>query len=592
MLAGIIATAVLAAGCTSTDDTSGPSGDSSASSEGRSAAPDATALGGADRGSGAGGTDPGYEPELVESTCSDPTTDTTRIDCYTLTLPENRADPTGRQVELPVIRVRAPGTRPGLPATTVPTAAATGQPPIVYLHGGPGDGAVDGWVAWEQLMNGVSRDFIAYDQRGGGGSNPRLDCPEQSEALATTLARHPSWNEARQTIGSSLMTCNTRLRAAGVDLAHYDTHNSVLDLEDLRKSLGAEKMSLIGMSYGTRLAMAYEASYPQHVASLALGGVVAAGSGGPGDERRVLEPAMSRLFDSCATDAGCRSRFPDLRNELESAAEALDARPVTVGPASQILVTGDELYAGVFGALYDSATIPLLPTTIRRIASGDPQVWSVIGPQIAPLVAGQGAFGAQISISCADLKARYSGRTDETAGDSGNDQPAGDVGDGDKSAGDGGTGTDVDDTRGGTQRNGDISGAEKEARRVARSDPGRARDLVLSGTDSFCEFWPVANTSDHRPSPLERTGRTDPPPTLVVSGELDPITPPGDARRTATNLKGLYLEVPRGGHDAMLTSPCARSALRAFLVAPSSASSSTGGDSARACPDNGAPPFA
>lgn len=561
MIAGVLATAVLAAGCTSTD-TSGRSRHSSASSEARSADSDPTARGGADPAVGPDATaDPGYEPELSKSTCTDPTTDTARIDCYTLTLPENRADPTGRQVELPVIRVRAPGTKPGLPTApeaTATTATTTGRTPIVYLHGGPGDGAVDGWVAWEQLMEGLPFDFITYDQRGGGGSNPRLDCPERSEVFTTTLARHPSWNEARQTIGQSLKACNARLRAAGVDLAQYDTHNSVLDLEDLRKSLGAEKLSLIGVSYGTRLAMAYESSYPQRVASLALGGVVAPGSGGPGDERKMLDPALSRLFKSCSEDRSCNSRFPKIRTDLESAAATLDARPVTVGPATQIKVTGDELYAGVFGALYDSSTIPLLPMTISRIASGDPHIWSMIGPQIAPLVAGGGAFGAQISINCADLTARHSSRTD-VGGPNGNDDP---------------------------------SGAEKGVRSVARSDPGRARDIVLSSTDSFCEFWPVADTSHRRPDPLESAGDSDPPPTLVVSGELDPITPPDDARRTAEDLKGRYLEVPRGGHDAMLTSPCARSALRAFLVDVSSKSNSLNDDSDPICPAGGAPPFA
>lgn len=580
MLIGILAAAILAAGCTSSDDSSGRSGRSSSSAA--TAASDPGTRDGAEGTDSDGSGDAGYEPELVASTCSDPTTDTTRIDCYRLTLPENRSEPTGRQVELPVIRVRAPGTKAGLPAAGATTGttgtaaaaltAATGQPPVVYLHGGPGDGAVDGWVAWEQLMDGVPRDFIAYDQRGGGHANPRLDCPEHSEALATTLARHPAWKAARQTIGESIKACNTRLRDSGVDLAQYDTYNSVLDLEDLRKSLGAEKLSLIGVSYGTRLAMAYESSYPQRVASLALGGVVAPGSGGPEDERKMLDPALSRLFKSCSGDTDCSSRFPSLRAELESAAKTLDDLPVTVGPATQIKVTGDELHAGVFGALYDSSTIPLLPMTISRIASGDPQVWSVIGPQIAPLVAGGGAFGAQISINCADLAARSSSGTG--GGDSSRaDRPSG---------ASGGASTD----------RGDISGAEKENRRVARSDPGRARDLVLSSTDSFCEFWPVADTLHRRTDPLERAGEADPPPTLVVSGELDPITPVDDARRTASDLKGRYLEVPRGGHDAMLTSPCARSALRTFLVDPSSTVNSRGDDATQICPADGAQPFA
>lgn len=529
---------------------------------------------------------PAYEPVLDESKCADATTDTSTIDCYTLTVPESRADPTGRQVELPVIRVRSAGTGAGLPtssisgagtgsatsqdSTSAPEAPLEGadgkdpaklpgsvseQAPLVYLHGGPGGGAVDGWLAWQQLMDGVPRDLFTYDQRGAGHANPRLDCPEHTAALATTLAEHPAWDEARQLIGASLQSCNKRLRSDGIDLTQYDTYNSAQDLEDLRRALGVEKLSLIGASYGTRLALAYESLYPERVASLALGGVVAPGSGGPEQERTMLDAALSRLFDSCATDPGCNSRYPTLKAKIETAAKGLDADPVMIGSTDPIKVTGDELYAGVFATLYDSSTIPLVPSAISRIASGDQQVWSTIGSQIAPLLTGDGAFGAQININCADLTAA--------------------------------------NTPGVKRAGAATSGADKSSAatsRSARSDPGRSRDLVLSSTDSFCEFWPI---DDAAARPSAHAVHDVTPPTLVIAGELDPITPAKDARDMAIKLKGQYFEILRGGHDAMFTSPCARSVLREFMDDPaSSTATSPGSAPGNSCSTDEAPPFA
>jgi pimeloyl-ACP methyl ester carboxylesterase len=50
--------------------------------------------------------------------------------------------------------------------------------------------------------------------------------------------------------------CAERFRQAGVDRAGYNTNESADDLEDLRKALGAQKISLWAISYGTHLSLA------------------------------------------------------------------------------------------------------------------------------------------------------------------------------------------------------------------------------------------------------------------------------------------------------------------------------------------------
>ena len=108
---------------------------------------------------------------------------------------------------------------------------------------------------------------------------------------------------------------------------------------------------------------------------------------------------------------------------------------------------------------------------------------------------------------------------------------------------------------------------------VSRSDPGASSTMVLAGTDSFCDVWDVEPVDEDFVGPIVATGgrrgSLEPdqvPPTLVVSGELDPVTPAAGARAMAEELGATYVEVPRGGHAPLLTDGCARRTMRSFLV--------------------------
>ena len=64
---------------------------------------------------------------------------------------------------------------------------------------------------------------------------------------------------------------------------------------------------------------------------------------------------------------------------------------------------------------------------------------------------------------------------------------------------------------------------------------------------------------------LDGVDGVDAPPTLVIAGALDPITPVEDAREVSKRLSAVHLELPRSGHAPMLIEPCARKVLRTFL---------------------------
>ena len=107
-------------------------------------------------------------------------------------------------------------------------AAAGGRraEPIVFLHGGPGAPLRDSEHAFFERFAGEGYDVYLYEQAGTGRSDP--------------------------------------LR----DLRDYTVQRNVDDLEAIRRTIGAERLILIGQSWGAVLAAHYAADHPQRVAKL------------------------------------------------------------------------------------------------------------------------------------------------------------------------------------------------------------------------------------------------------------------------------------------------------------------------------------
>ena len=84
------------------------------------------------------------------------------------------------------------------------------------------------------------------------------------------------------------------------------------------------------------------------------------------------------------------------------------------------------------------------------------------------------------------------------------------------------------------------------------------------GTLEVCQNWkvPAAPAIENQPV------RSDVP-TLVISGEFDPITPPAFGETAAQTLsKSFDFMIPRAGHGSSVSEDCPRSMLLAFLADP------------------------
>ena len=210
------------------------------------------------------------------------------ISCGYLTVPENRTLSNSPTIELAYAIVDA--------------AEDEGRPPIVYLAGGPGGSAIDDFVAdpegWQYPFTNA-RDLVLIDQRGTGYSIPTLDCPELAEEVAFE-DENPE------------VTCHNRLLEEGIDLTAYNTAENAADVAALREELGIESWDLLGISYGTRLALEIMRDYPQGVRSVVLDSVFPPNADTPGEEALAPLWSLQWLFQECANDGYCSENYPDL----------------------------------------------------------------------------------------------------------------------------------------------------------------------------------------------------------------------------------------------------------------------------------------
>src|SRR5690242_5556981 len=136
---------------------------------------------------------------------------------------------------------------------------------LVALTGGPGQGGVDFVPRARVRMRALLHDYrlVMFDQRGTGAA--ALRCPALQRAVGTSDLTVPP--------PGSVEAC---ARTLGPQRRYYSTADTVADLEALRVALGADKLTLDGVSYGTFVAERYAIAHPDRVAKLVLDSVVPA----------------------------------------------------------------------------------------------------------------------------------------------------------------------------------------------------------------------------------------------------------------------------------------------------------------------------
>lgn len=384
--------------------------------------------------------------------------------------------------------------------------------PLFILAGGPGQAATFLAPLAMQLI-GVrkDRDIVLVDPRGAGRSSP-LSCAAfaASDKLADIL---------EQDAVPLAAACARELALRGVDPAQYTTAASIDDLDAVRAALSYAKVNLWGGSYGTRVALEYLRKYPDRVRSMVLDGVVAPSTIASLDVWPLRESALDAILARCALLPACRAAHPDpaaalaaIRDRLGPAGRDVVVTDPRTGESETLHLTFDRVLAALQTLTYAPELAALAPEVIARAMHDD------YGPLLAAAQLVTGNLAEQVSIAL-----HYSVVCTE-----------------------------------------DAPRVSADARRSLADAPWRG--LVLRSL-AVCDVWPHGLAPKDAATPV-----TSDVPVLILSGGLDPVTPPANGDLVAKTLSHSRHIVARGYGHIVSPHACAPRLIAAFIDDPTFAS--------------------
>lgn len=298
-------------------------------------------------------------PVFTDTPCpADWPTGVREVRCGTLTVDEARDGSSDRRIGVAVVILKA----------SQPYKDASGRflPPVVMFHGGPGGaltpgaGRLLGALSRRPDLAAVDQDVILFDQRGGGRSDPSMDCP----GVQLTDAGPPTDKDR-----DGLIACLKTYQAQGVDLRWYNAAAIADDVRDLTQALGLEKIDLRGGSYGPRIEAAVITHQPQIVRAAVMDSPwPPEGNWAVGTPEQV-STAVRLVLAKCAAQAACAARHPDIQSRFEAEARKWLAGPITGKDGRTFTV--DDLSAFLMDTTYSARGVRSLPADLDRIIAGD-----------------------------------------------------------------------------------------------------------------------------------------------------------------------------------------------------------------------------
>ncbi len=461
-----------------------------------------------------------YAPLFEEGDCPFPELE--GVVCGWLIVPEDRSNPGGNQVELAVAIIEATG----------PNVAPE---PVIYLEGGPGGSALLGIEDFMRYPLVETHDLIVFDQRGTGFSLPSLNCFEMEE------------DEDEDAVSN----CRARLIEEGVDLNQYNSAASAVDVEDLRIALEYDEVKLYGISYGTRLALTVLRDFPDNIHSAAIDSVYPPEIDDLALTTTSRMGAINALFNLCSRDGECSAAFPNLESDFYAMVTRLNDNPAEIDGEE---LFGEDVADRLISALYNSEIVPYLPFALDLIANAQEEFDYLDGIEII-----EGVYipdedepledNAPESILDSDQVMAY---FDEVG--------------------------DIDDSEG---MNFSVDCSEEyalndvdQAYALAEQAPAELREYFIISVEQTlqgCQDWGVVAANS-----IEAERVVSDVPTLLVSGAVDPVTPPESGDSALAGLSnGQHVVFPTAGHSITFTSTpagtCAASMVIAFFNDPMAA---------------------
>ena len=295
------------------------------------------------------------------------------------------------------------------------------------------------------------------------------------------------------------------------DLRFYTTTIAMADADAVRAALGADQVDLLGVSYGTRAALEYLRVYPRHVRRVVIDGVAPPDMVLPESDDVDAQAAMQALFRDCAAEKACAQAHPALAQSWQSLLASLPRAVDVADP-----VTGAPRH------------FTLTAEALRNLVHS-PLYSPALGAMLPHAIdeAAAGRFGPLLALSSST-----------------SEQPA-DISEGQHFS---------------------VICAEDVPRMAPATGP--ASDQGAQGLyRAVCAHWPRGDV----PAAFYTIPKSASP-VLLLSGGLDPVTPPRHADRVAKALgsQARSVLVANNGHNVTAIA-CMRDAVFHFVNAATDA---------------------
>ena len=420
-------------------------------------------------------------------------------------------------VQRPLDATRPKGTQIDIHYAVLPAVARRKyEDAVFFIAGGPGQSAIDLMPHVQPLFNRLNqrRDIVFVDQRGTGRSAPlRCDPPKTNSLL--------SWAQSSDLAQSmqDAQACLKQLNALSwvthpSDIGQFTTPQAMQDLNAVREQLGARTINLVAASYGTRAALDYQRQFPQTVRRLVLDGVVPPNMALHESSSADAQAALEAVWAACGAEPACQKRHGDLRATWQLLLQSLPRDQLVndprTGQSEVLTITRDMVLAAVRAALYAPSLAAALPQALQDAASGRWEGLTALASATAPRNAPPLYTGMHLTVVCAeDVKRAVSPPT-----------PA-----------------------------------------AANTDFG---DTLSQRYTAICPLWPTADVA-----PAFYQLKPSSAPVLLLSGGVDPVTPPRHAKQVAQTLgtKVTQVVVPQASHGVM-SLPCVPDLIFRYLDTP------------------------
>jgi len=457
------------------------------------------------------------------------------IECGLLQVPENREDPDSRLIELHFVKLNSTWddeddkkeNEEDEDEEDVGLEPGRRDDPVIYLTGGPG-ADVEYYVdRFNDHGIRKHRDLYILEQRGIANSG---DFCERYYSRNPAVSNVNTLAKSAEAARIAAEACVRNATAAGVDIRAYNTIENARDVKALRIALGFGKWNVWGISYGTLLGQAYIKEDPDGILAVVLDAIVPLDARDDVISWRLInwyDRDLKKLDELCQADDDCADSFPALGERVRDAARATKDAAITVDvedtetfPTGKAYVLSDIATYLPFTFLYEQSNYPALPAIIYAwvdaIENRDEALFKAIATALSQGVFG-GSQGMYDAIMCND--------------------------------------------------------GYREAA-IASTAVDRAEFPVLTNAISVegdAEAWAqscIDLGAPPRPREDFAAVQTDIP-TLLIEGDMDPITPPPLAHVIAPGFtNGTYVEFPYAGHGPSRSVECAGDLLNKFYDNP------------------------